>query len=288
MQIPPVPATTANLCRYVAYLGRTRAFSTVQQYMNIIRILHLELGLHNPLEDNWMVKSLLRALKRVKSAPASFKLPLTPSDLLKIHARLCLTNVEDCRFWAAILCCFFGLLRISSVTHSSTKSTDTSRMLRRGDIAFSKKGCILTLRGTKTIQFHERVLEIPLPYIAGHPLCPTTAMLRLLHLSGPVHQDGPGFSIVKAGVLCHLTQDMIRHKLQTTLDALGLPGLRYGTHSLRRGGATWLLLAGVSVPIIKILGDWKSDCVLTYLKPATSAKLEVLRTASLTLPLDIH
>ena len=36
------------------------------------------------------------------------------------------------------------------------------------------------------------------------------------------------------------------------------PGL-YGTHSLRRGGATWALKCGLSADVIKLLGDWKSS-----------------------------
>ena len=40
----PVRINNINLCRYIAYLGRSYRFCTVQQYLNIVIILHLELG----------------------------------------------------------------------------------------------------------------------------------------------------------------------------------------------------------------------------------------------------
>ena len=71
----PVPVTTVNLCRYVAYLGRSYRFCTVQQYINIVRLIHLEMGLSNPLKDNWSVSSVLAGVqqKRVLLSHTSFQ-----------------------------------------------------------------------------------------------------------------------------------------------------------------------------------------------------------------------
>lgn len=48
-----VPASTLTITRYAAFLARTKTYGTVTQYMNIIRIIHVEFGLHNPLQNNW-------------------------------------------------------------------------------------------------------------------------------------------------------------------------------------------------------------------------------------------
>ena len=45
----------------------------------------------------------------------------------------------------------------------------------------------------------------------------------------------------------------------------GLPADRYGSHSLRVGGATALYHAGMPVEIIKRYGRWVSDCFQGYL-----------------------
>ena len=121
LKCQPIPINPQNVCRYAAYLGRTRSFATVQQYLNVIRILHLEVGMHNPLIENWQLSSLLKSMKRKKSSTQNYKLPLTPDHLLGIRRHLNLEDTRDSQFWCTILSCFFGLLRISSVTVSSGK-----------------------------------------------------------------------------------------------------------------------------------------------------------------------
>ncbi len=103
INVPPVPASPQTLCRYAAYLGRCRAFTTVQQYLNILRISHIELGLDNPLQNNWPLKSLLKGMRRGKGAQQGCKLPITPTDLRQIHAQLNLKQPADCLLWAGIL-----------------------------------------------------------------------------------------------------------------------------------------------------------------------------------------
>lgn len=115
MSCDPVPITTLNMCRFAAFLGRTRSYSTVNQYLNILRILHLEMGYPNPLKDNYALKTVLTGMKRGKGAGQSFKLPLSTADLLRIRSHLNLALRDDLQFWAAIITCFFGLFRIRTL-----------------------------------------------------------------------------------------------------------------------------------------------------------------------------
>ena len=57
----------------------------------------------------------------------------------------------------------------------------------------------------------------------------------------------------------------VRTLLERAAVAVGLPPDRMGTHSLRIGGASALLHAGVPVDIIKRWGRWKSDSFQRYL-----------------------
>jgi len=47
-----VPASSDTLFRYALMLANSLQHSSVKQYLNIVRILHLEWGLPNPLESN--------------------------------------------------------------------------------------------------------------------------------------------------------------------------------------------------------------------------------------------
>ena len=67
-----------------------------------------------------------------------------------------------------------------------------------------------------------------------------------------------------------------RKRLSALLSLLGLQSEDFLTHSLRRGGATWLLNSGAPLHLIKVLGDWKSDSVLKYLKPDVNDSLKAI------------
>lgn len=279
----PFPASNENLCRYAAYLSRTRAFSTVQQYMNVIRIAHLELGLPNPLKENWNLKTLLKGIQRGK-AGMDYKFPISTEHLHKIKDTLNPHNVEDCQFWAAVVICFFGLLRISNVTVKSTSSWDESKILHRSDITLTPAGMILCIRWAKNLQFKDRVLEVPLPWLQGRRLCPTTAVGQFLALTGMVPEEAPLLSYSTPSGLRVLTQNALRKRLTSVLPNIGVDPKKYSTHSLRRGGATWLMSAGVPVSAIKVIGDWKSDCVYKYLCPNVMTKMKIIKDAALSLP----
>ena len=62
-----------------------------------------------------------------------------------------------------------------------------------------------------------------------------------------------------------LWSNVVKHLLETAAGDEGLPTARFGTHSLRIGGATALLHAGVHIDIIKRWGRWVSDSFQRYL-----------------------
>ena len=154
-QLPPVPATPVNICRYITFLCRTKAFSTIQQYLSIIRLLHLELGLPHPYQGNHQISSLMKAVKRVKGNSQAYKLSLSLHQIKKLCSHLDLSKRPDAQTWCIIACCFYGLLRIGSVTVQCQHRWDTERILTRGDVTFTTAGCILALRHSKTNQFRE-------------------------------------------------------------------------------------------------------------------------------------
>ena len=62
------------------------------------------------------------------------------------------------------------------------------------------------------------------------------------------------------------------------LSEFGVTSTLYGTHSFRRGGATFALEAGVPLDIISLLGDWKSDAMFLYLHMPLSQRLAAQQT----------
>ena len=264
MGYPPLPAQPDHLCQYAAFLARSLSANSIPSYLNIISLLHKEFNLPNPLSHNWPLQSLLTGIKRVKGQPPSQKLPITPDLLLHIQTMLNFRSSFDASFWAICLVSFFGMLRKSHLLASSAQQFDPAKQLLTSDLELLPWGALITLRWSKTIQFRERVVQLPLPLIPNSPLCPIVAIQRALSFTVNAPSPSPAFMWFDPSSLSHkiFTYSLFLKRLRRVLDALGLPFRDYACHSFRRGGASFAFRAGLPIDLIKILGDWHSDAVL--------------------------
>ena len=71
---------------------------------------------------------------------------------------------------------------LANIVTRSRQCVDPSRHLTRRDIATNQHGLIVTFKCTKTLQFGERKLHIPLVRLPGSPLCPVSAYHRMIRL----------------------------------------------------------------------------------------------------------
>ena len=232
----PVPISAANLGRYIAFLASRLCFSSVRQYLNAVRIMHLEAGLPNPLSNNWYISSILKGLRRHKGDSTQQKLPISPDILFGILSVLDLNRPFDVTFWTACLVGFFTFFRKSNLLIPALEKFDPSKHLCRSDVQLGSSGAVISVRWSKTVQFKQRVLHIPLPRIAASPCCPTTALLltlaRLPMSRGPIP------------LLCYpspsdpkpITHSSFVSYLRQCLSNLGLEPSKFSAHSLKRGG----------------------------------------------------
>lgn len=264
--VAPVPATTQLLCRYVAHLGKTLCYKSIRQYMNIIRIIHLEWGVQNPLEGDYYLTQTLRGARRVLGDATVQKEPITPELLLSVFNYIDLSTRVGASTWAAALIMFFGLMRRSNVVPVSSAAFDPALHLRRRDITFTGTGAQLYIRWSKTNQYRTIVRVIPLPRIAGHPLCPTNAIYHAFRQTATAHGDGPAFIVTNnQGGNTPLTAHVFWVTLRAALARAGVPTDGLGTHSLRRGGSCYLFNIGTPEARIRELGGWISNAYVRYI-----------------------
>jgi hypothetical protein len=274
----PIPATTKTICRYVAMLARTLKYSSIRQYINIIRILHLEWGLSNPLENNVQLSNVLKGVRRQLGDTVNRKLPITPQILRQILSFLHLDKLTDASVWAACLVSFYGLLRRSNVMPASPKSVSASKCILREDFTFHEWGIKIVLRHSKTVQFRQHIWDIPLPRLHNHPLCPVQAIFRAFELSPRAPGQGTAFVVLRDTGNWPLTVNMFIARLRECLHMAGLDPARYAGHSLRRGGASFCYQIGLSAESIRLLGDWKSDCFFQYIENSSTTRYNIIST----------
>ena len=127
--------TDVQLARYVAFLARTHAHSTIEQYItNGPRLFQRQtLGLSWRVpSERFPVSTTLTGVKRLKgSGPTRRKHPITLQMLEAIAPYMALgTSPQDRCLWAAWLTMFFGMLRKANTT-TEGKATDLPRVIQR-------------------------------------------------------------------------------------------------------------------------------------------------------------
>ena len=152
-----------------APIGRL-SYSSIRQYLSMLRYISLEANLPNPLLDNWHLSTLLKGLKREMGASVCKKAPVTPELLLGMRSRLIMSSSRDRAVWAAALLMFFCLLRKSNALPASLNSFCPGKRLARQDFSLAPQrlpyGLVVNLRWSKTIQYVGRG-----PSSAHYPSC---------------------------------------------------------------------------------------------------------------------
>ena len=142
LSIAPIPLSQYDLGWHIVYLSRKLCFSSVREYLNIVRILHVDVGLPNPLEHNWYVSSILKGVCRVKGDASKQKLPITFDILGKIFTKIDLFCSLDRTFWAACLVAFYSFFDKSNLLIPALEVFDPSRHLCASDAKFISDGVI--------------------------------------------------------------------------------------------------------------------------------------------------
>lgn len=252
----PLPASPLLLCRYAAYLTKRLKYSSLKQYFAVVALMHKHWGLENPCTASFMFRQTLQGIKRVLGDSPCRKEPITIPHLKALLAHLDMKNKKHAMIWAAALLMFFGLLRRSNVL-CSKGGFNPALHLRRSDISLGREGLTLLIRWSKTDQFRNRRRILPYPRMVGHALCPTSAVFNALSLSTSEKRDGPAFPGVSPQGFSTVILAALR---QAGFQTGGL-----GSHSFRRGGATFLWsTAGVNEGQIRALGDWASTAYVLY------------------------
>ena len=276
----PFPVTKAIYLSYLAFLSRSlKSYSSVLNYLSIIRHINQSVGISYNFLHDYDVAITKQAVRRFLGDYTARKLPITIDLLLRMLQLFDPHNALHVCMRALFLVAFFSFLRISNLvprTLSDIGSPQASH-LTRSCVRFFPQGACLRITRTKTIQFNQRVLEIPLPLISGSPLCPVTAIRQYI-ASTPLQPHMPLFIIHKhhthSPVLAHHYNAFIK----AAISAIGADPTKYSSHSFRRGGASFAFNNQAPTEFIKAQGDWKSDAYLIYLTLSARKKFKILKS----------
>ena len=205
------------------------------------------------------------------------KAALMLEDLRAFARHLDCRYFEHARDWCACLLAFFGLLRVGEYMGGG---------LRRGDVKIAADCVSITIMRSKT----SNVPVVVSVAARSDSLCPARALLDYLAFFPLLHlpqDDGCPLFLSRLRNNQPVIEPMTEADFIASLRLLvrvALPGRderRYAGHSLRRGGATALVLAGVPAAHIQQHGRWRSDAYKRYIEYALSPAVRLLATRAL-------
>ena len=266
-----LPAETDTLGLYAQFLSRTfQSIHAIKNYISGVKTMHHLLGYSTSNINDFLINLTLRGINRQNPHLVKQAKPITPEILLKIHGVVDFSIKSDVVFWCLFLFAFFLFARKSNLVPDSENYVHKKFLLRE-DVQICDNILVVNIKWSKTNQFGERMLQIPLVEIPGSDLCPFKAFKCMCQIVRAKDSD-PLFSLPKKKCITYTTY---QSKLRETIAKIGLNPLDFSTHSMRRGGTSWAFSSQVPVDLIKSHGDWKSDCYQQYLSFSMEDRLLV-------------
>ena len=270
---PPVPTDLKLLCRYVVYLTKTLKYVSIQNYVSAVLSLNLFYG-HDVrhIRSEFEFCMTMAGIKRLLGDPTPPRPTLTVAQLLAMSDQVDLKDPKELCMWAALVVGFRSLLRKSNLVPDTVAGT-SPHYLKRGAVEFTDWGLLIKISSSKTIQYMQRVHNVPITWAKGSPLCAVSLIRAHFAATPDQGPDSPAFVVRKGPSWVPLTYSVLLKFLKALLKKAGIVSENTGLHSLRRAGALFMFDIGLSLEDIRQAGDWASMAALLYLAKPLSLKV---------------
>ncbi len=180
--MPWLPTDAETLALYAQFLSITfNATSSITNYICGVNMLQSLTDTPSTAFQALELKLALRGLSMLNRHCPNEASPITLHILSQILVQLDLSNHDHTVFWSLCLIAFFTFARKSNLGKYGAKKTQ----LIRHDVKVGSRALLITFNWTKTIQFGERKLVIPVVVITQSAFCPHICRLVLTPKEGP-------------------------------------------------------------------------------------------------------
>ena len=163
--------------------------------------------------SSYVLKLTFRGTDRKLQHLPRQALPITLKILDTYYNHINFNSSIDVTYRSIFLFTFFFLRRKSNLVTVSVKKCYSSRQLCRGDIIVCSTYLIVRFRWTKTIEFGNRVLSIPLLTFPLSKCCPVQAF-KVMCSMNPCSSNSSAFSINYKGKVIPITYSKFQHRLK--------------------------------------------------------------------------
>ena len=266
-----LPCSPQRIATYVAYLSFFLVYSSILNYLSGLSHYLKSRGKEGINFSDFCTRSALNGARRMCAKGRGKSAGIFPKELLAIFNKLNMLEINHLVFWTALTLAFRCLLRASNYCKSR-------HSLLVKDLSFVMHGVVVRINSSKTNQYREFSSEIPIYRNSNSLLCPISWLEEMLML----RDSNPGdylFMTFVRGKWKPMTASWFNMMLKKFSPITGV-----SSHSLRRGGASYMLQNKYKLSEVKQRGLWKSLCVFEYLSLRTDQAMLRDRIFSLSLP----
>ena len=167
------PADVLQERRYLQYLSEFhKSVDSSKSYIGGMRSLHEIFGFKPPPYDDYLYQLMVSGIRRLKGHVVKQATPLTQEILAGMVELVDIFDGVQLAAWVAIITGFHTLFHKSNLVPDTAASYDMNKQLARRNLFCLKDCYIARVFWAKTIQFHDKCLDIPLLVNLDWRLCP--------------------------------------------------------------------------------------------------------------------
>ena len=130
--------------------------------------------------------------------------PVNPEILMNMFKFVDTQDEEQIMAWTTLLYGFHLLLRKSNLVPDTQKEFHPEKQIARQDICLAKHTVLVNIQWSKTLQYKEKLLHVPLIQLKNKLICPVHWMWKLV-LSVNMRPSDPLFCYHRKGKFMTLT-----------------------------------------------------------------------------------
>lgn len=218
--------------------------------------------------ESWFIKATMRAIERGDDpCKVVQRQPLTTDLLSKVAEGTDFSIGDNFAYITMLFLGIFGLFRINELCF--VQRGGVKKFIRFKDIVFYPDHAKISIFNTKT----DRVVVKVVGKLSKGKICPYKILFNFYNSKLERKPDLPVFT-TKRGL--PITRQLLVKFLQDKMSKIcpDVPVKAWNGISLRKGGATSAMRAGVSGEVIQKLGNWKSSVYVQYL---TAAEKDIIK-----------
>ena len=180
--------------------------------------------------------------------------------------------------WTATLLGFYMFLRKSNLVPDTMDQFEPLHQFQRADIHLLglDKAMMCEVRWTKTIQFRQKVLRFPVLPAHNKAICPVFWTHKMVIDNPGLPNDLLFLIHIPQQKLC-LSANQLLYIIHKWLKLVGQEDSAFSLHSLCRGGATFAYQSDMEGEMIKLLGEWASDCNKRYIDVSIDKRFDSMK-----------